>query len=205
MEIPYRREITLWVPRSAVSVSTTSHSLFPIRYSLLPLYLYMRNLIFSTLCLGFIISLTLGLTDNFSYVQQNSSVSSHSNNSNGNEKTFKSLTSQQSNSSSFQKSTLNLQAANLQNPHVLKINSTGTQLQGKISINGKVVKQLNNNQSEFNLSPYLSVGQQKVEISANYTPPSAAVNVEVNGSGNNISQQTGGNGSLNYKLDLIIQ
>ncbi len=167
----------------------------------------MRNLIFYALCVGFLISLSVGLTDNFSY-NQHSSVNFQSSNSNKNEdvKTFTSFSNQQSNSSSnFQRSTLNFPAANLNQPHVLKINSTGTQLQGEIIINGKVVKQLNNNQSEINLSPYLSTGQQKVEISANYTPPSAAVNVEVNGSGNNISQQTGGNGSLNYKLDLMIQ
>jgi hypothetical protein len=169
----------------------------------------MRNLIFYVLCVGFIISLTAGLTDNFSYIQQNSSVnsqsSSNSNNS-GNERTFISDKSQQSsNSSNFQRSTLNLQATNLNQPHVLKINSTGTQLQGQITINGKVVKQLSNNQSQINLSPYLSTGQQKVEISANYTPVSATVNVEVNGSGNNISQQSSGSGKLNYSLDLSVQ
>jgi hypothetical protein len=168
----------------------------------------MRNLIFYALCVGFFISLTAGLTDNFSYTQQNSSVNSHSSsnsNNGGDVKTFTSFRNQQSDNSSFQRSTLNLQSANLNQPHILKINSTGTQLQGQITINGKVVKQLNNNQSEINLSPYLSTGQQKIEISANYTPPSAAVNVEVNGSGSNISQQSGGNGSLNYKLDLTIQ
>lgn len=164
----------------------------------------MRNLILSALCIGFIISLTAGLTDNFSY-NKYSSVNSRTNNS-GDVKTFTSLRSQQSsNSSNFQRSTLNLKAANLNQPHVLKINSTGTQLQGEITINGKVVKQLTDNQSEINLSPYLSTGQQKVEISANYTPPSAAVNVEVNGSSSNLSQQTSGNGTLNYRLDLTIQ
>jgi hypothetical protein len=167
----------------------------------------MRKLIFYALCVGFIISLTAGLTDNFSYTQQNSSVNQSRSNSNGNNdvKTFTSFRNQQSGNSSFQRSTLSLQSANLNQPHILKINSTGTQLQGQIKINGKVVKELDNNQSEINLSPYLSTGQQKVEISANYTPLSAAVNVEVNGSGTNISQQTGGNGSLNYKLDLTIQ
>ena len=168
----------------------------------------MRNLIFFVLCVGFIISLTVGLTDNLSYVQQNSSVNQSSSNSNNSDdaKTFTSFKRQQlSNSSNFQRTSLNLQAVNLNQPHVLKINSTGTQLQGQITINGKVVKQLNSNQSEINLSPYLSTGQQKVQISANYTPPSAAVNVEVNGSGNNISQQASGNGTLNYSLDLTIQ
>lgn len=163
-------------------------------------YQNMQNLILYALCVGFIISLTAGFTNNLSYSQINSSVSSDSNTT----QTFTS-TSTQSNSSSIQRSTLSLSAANLKQPQILKINAQNARLQGEIAVNGKVVKRLNNNSSELDLSPYLSVGQQKVEISAQYSPSTAAVNVEVQGSGNNISQQTSGSGTLNYTLDLNVQ
>lgn len=158
----------------------------------------MQNLILYALCVGFIISLTAGLTNNLSYSQINSSASSDGN-------TTTTTTSTQSNSSSIQRSSLSLSAANLKQPQILKINAQNARLQGEIAVNGKVVKRLNNNSSELDLSPYLSVGQQKVEISAQYSPSTAAVNVEVQGSGNNISQQTSGSGTLNYTLDLNVQ
>ncbi len=156
----------------------------------------MQNLILYALCVGFIISLTAGFTNNLSYSQINSSASSDSNTT---------TTSTQSNSSSIQRSSLSLSAANLKQPQILKINAQNARLQGEIAVNGKVVKRLNNNSSELDLSPYLFVGQQKVEISAQYSPSTAAVNVEVQGSGNNISQQTSGSGTLNYTLDLNVQ
>lgn len=163
----------------------------------------MQNLILYALCVGFIISLTAGLTNNLS-ISQVSSSSSSSSNDTSTTKTFTSVTSEQSNSSSIQRSSLSLSAANLKQPQILKINAQNARLQGKISVNGKVVQRLNDNTSELNLSPYLSIGQQKVEISAQYSPSTAAVSVEVQGSGNNISQQTSGSGTLNYTLDLNV-
>ncbi|BAZ17296.1 hypothetical protein NIES4071_91740 [Calothrix sp. NIES-4071] len=163
----------------------------------------MQNLILYALCIGFIISLTAGFTNNLSYSQVSSSGSSSSDTSST--QTFTSNTSEQSNSSSIQRSSLNLSATNLKQPQILKINASHARLQGEISVNGKVVQRLNDNTTELNLSPYLSVGQQKVEISARYSPSTAAVSVEVQGSGNNISQQTSGTGTVNYTLDLSVQ
>ena len=161
----------------------------------------MQNLIFYALCVGLIISLTAGLTNNLSYSQISSEASSDS----GATQTFTSFTSKQSNSASTQRNSLSLSAANLKQPQILKINAPSARLQGEISINGKVVQRLNDSSSKLDLSPYLSVGQQKIEISAQYSPSTAAVSVEVQGSGNNISQQTSGSGRLNYTLDLDIQ
>ncbi|MEA5572515.1 hypothetical protein [Calothrix sp. UHCC 0171] len=123
-------------------------------------------------------------------------------------KSFTSIQTQNSNSSyssSIQESTISVNSENLQQPQTLKINSSGTEFKGEILINGKVIKRLDRNQSEINLSPYLSTGQQKIEIKANYKPASANVNVDIVSSGSNISQQTSGNGTLNYTLNLTVQ
>jgi hypothetical protein len=184
----------------------------------------MRNLLLYSLSVGLIISLWAGLSNNFSYSQQSSSIDSSNNssidsstnsNGNGDVQSFTSIetnqqTNQRSQSSSniqtnIQESTLSLNSTNLNQPQTLKINSSGTGLKGEISINGKVVQRLDRNQSKINLSPYLSTGTQKVEIKANYTPASADVSVEIEGSGSNISQQTSGSGTLNYTLNLTVQ
>jgi hypothetical protein len=177
----------------------------------------MRNLLLYSLSVGLIISLWAGLSNNFSYSQQSSSIdtsidSSVKSSGNSDVKSFTSIqTNQRSQdssseySSSIQESTISLSSVNLKEPQTLKISSSGTKLKGEISINGKVVQSLDKNQSEINLSPYLSTGKQKVEIKANYTPASADVSVEMSGSGSNISQQTSGNGTLNYILNLTVQ
>ena len=161
----------------------------------------MQNLVLYALCVGLVISLTSGLTNNFSYSQIDSSTSTDSNT-----QTFTSTNmNTQSNSSSIQRSSLSMSSENLKQPQILKINAPSARLQGEISVNGKVVQRLKDSNNELNLSPYLSVGQQKVEISAQYSPSTAAVSVEIEGSGNNISQKTSGTGNVNYSLDLNIQ
>ena len=77
---------------------------------------------------------------------------------------------------------------------------------GEISVNGKVVKQISNEKNvNIDLSRYLSVGEQKVEISARYNPPSSSVSVELNGPGTNVTQQNSGNGALNYSMDVSVR
>ncbi len=117
--------------------------------------------------------------------------------------TFVSQVNEQS--SQTQRTTLNLNAANLNQPHILSINSSATQLKGQIVVDGKVVKKLNKNNSQVNLSPYLSMGQHKVEISARYSPPTSGVNIQINGPGTNVTQQNSGEGALNYKIDVNVQ
>jgi hypothetical protein len=192
----------------------------------------MRKLLLYALSLGFIITLVAGFSNNFSYSQQTSSVKTtikakqtseqsslqkselntddtddyDEDYSDGDDVNFTSSNSQvSSNSSNIQRNSLSISTANLKQPHILKINSPNAKLQGEIKINGKVVRRLKNNQSEINLSPYLSVGQQKVQVSGRYTPATASVSVEMKSSDSNISQQSSGSGTLNYTLDLNVQ
>ncbi|MDJ0675816.1 MAG: hypothetical protein QNJ36_10620 [Calothrix sp. MO_167.B42] len=120
-------------------------------------------------------------------------------------KTFSSASQQSSSSSSYQKSSVGLNAANLGKPHMLSVHSSANQLTGEIRIDGKVVKQIRNNKVDINLSPYLSVGEHTVEISARYTPADSDVSIEFNAPGTSNNQQTSGNGSINYQMDVSVR
>jgi cytoskeletal protein RodZ len=144
--------------------------------------------------------------DNTSINSDSSSVNSATNNDDDDMKDSGTFISQQNDQSSqYQRSTLNLNAASLSQPHLLSINSSATKLRGQILVDGKVVKKLNKNSSEINLSPYLSMGQHNVEITARYSPPTSGVNVQINGPGTNVAQQNSGDGALNYKIDVNVQ
>jgi hypothetical protein len=120
-------------------------------------------------------------------------------------RTFTSQHSSSGDSFGYQKSSLTLSAANLSKPHILSINTSGAQMTGEITVNGKVVKQISNDKNvNIDLSRYLSVGEQKVEISARYNPPSSSVKVELSGPGTNVTQQNSGNGALNYSIDVSV-
>ncbi|MDY6900731.1 MAG: hypothetical protein SWZ49_22030 [Cyanobacteriota bacterium] len=110
-----------------------------------------------------------------------------------------------SNSSGYQRGQVSLSGANLSQPHLLIIETSATQLNGKIIVNGKVVQNLNSKKTEIDLSRYLSVGEHKVEISANYTPPMSPIKVELNAPNSNVTQETSGNGRLNYQLDISVR
>jgi hypothetical protein len=138
---------------------------------------------------------------------QNSSVviSSGSSSDMNRSRTFTSQHSSSGDSFAYQKSSLTLSAANLSKPHILSINTSGAQMTGEITVNGKVVKQISNDKNvNIDLSRYLSVGEQKVEISARYNPPSSSVKVELSGPGTNVTQQNSGNGALNYSIDVSV-
>ncbi|WP_026733013.1 hypothetical protein [Fischerella sp. PCC 9605] len=109
-----------------------------------------------------------------------------------------------SSSSDYQESAITLRAVNLRKPHILKINTSGSQLQGKITFNSKVIKQIRNKRVYIDLSRYLSVGKHVVEISARYSPASSSVNVEFSGPGVKTTQQTSGSGILNYTLNVSV-
>ncbi|GAX43987.1 hypothetical protein NIES4075_50020 [Tolypothrix sp. NIES-4075] len=144
-------------------------------------------------------------SDNTSINSDSTSVNSANNNDDDDmqDRTF--INQQNDQSSQYQRSTLNVDAASLSQPHILSINSSATQLRGEILVDGKVVKKLNKNSSEVNLSPYLSMGQHNVEITARYSPPTSGVNVQINGPGTNVAQQNSGDGALNYKIDVNVQ
>ncbi|MBD2608890.1 hypothetical protein H6G81_31330 [Scytonema hofmannii FACHB-248] len=145
-------------------------------------------------------------SDNTSINSDSTSVNSATNNDDDDMKDSGTFLSQQNDQSSqYQRSTLNVDAASLSQPHILSINSSATQLKGQIVVDGKVVKRLNKNSSEINLSPYLSMGQHNVEITARYSPPTSGVSVQINGPGTNVAQQNSGDGALNYKIDVNVQ
>ncbi|HEY9640616.1 MAG TPA: hypothetical protein V6C57_09030 [Coleofasciculaceae cyanobacterium] len=108
--------------------------------------------------------------------------------------------STQSGSFSQQQTTLNLNAANLKQPYILSVSTAGAQLNGQIVLDGKVIQVLSSDRAQINLSPYLTVGQHTVEISADYAPASSSIRVEFSGVGTSISQQTSGSGRLRHIL-----
>ncbi|WP_088240494.1 hypothetical protein [Calothrix rhizosoleniae] len=141
-----------------------------------------------------------------SQTSQNSQTSVVQSDDNSDMNSNFSVSSQQStSSSSFQKSSVGLNAANLGKPHILSIQTSGNQLNGEIRIDGKVVKQIRNKKVDVNLSPYLSVGEHQVEISARYTPTDADVSIEFNAPGTSNNQQTSGDGELKYQMDVIVR
>ena len=115
-------------------------------------------------------------------------------------------TSQRSSSSyGSQESTLSLNKADLNEPHMLSIKTSGKRLIGKIVVNDELVKQLRGDEVEFDLSPYLSVGENTVEINARYAPASSSVDIEMNGPETNVSQQNSGNGTISSNINIMVR
>ena len=110
-----------------------------------------------------------------------------------------------SSSSGYQSSSLTLSKANLSEPHILSITTSGKRLTGKVVINDKVTKKLYGNKIEFDLSPHLSVGKNTVEIDAGYAPASSNLEIEMNGPGSTVSQQSSGNGVVNSNLNIMVK
>lgn len=160
----------------------------------------MKKLIYIICSAAVLISVSAAFASNFANNNSNNNPKNNIMNSNSN-----SFTSFTSNSSGYQRGKVSLSATNLSQPHLLKIESSATQLNGRVIVNGKVVKKLSSKTTEIDLSRYLSVGEHKVEISANYAPATSPIKVELNAPNNNLSQQTSGNGTLNYQLDVSIR
>ncbi|AFY59146.1 hypothetical protein Riv7116_6830 [Rivularia sp. PCC 7116] len=110
-----------------------------------------------------------------------------------------------SNSSGYHRGQVILSAANLSQPHILKVETSATQLSGKIIVNETVVQNLSSNKTEIDLSPYLSLGEHKVEISANYAPAPSSIKVEFNAPNSSITNETNGKGVFNYLLDITVR
>ena len=107
--------------------------------------------------------------------------------------------------SSSQQSSIKINAENLRLPYLLRVNLSGNKLTGYIKINGKVIKQLNLNNHQFNLSPYLSIDKNTIEILAQYEPPSSVVEIEFLGCDTRVVQQTSGSGVLDYTLVVMVE
>ena len=162
----------------------------------------MKNLLFLICSAAALITISAVFAGNFVNNNQSTVAQSDINNMNSNSSSSTTFTS---NSSGYQRGTLSLSGANLSQPHILKIEASATKLNGKIVVNGKVVKNLNHKTTEIDLSRYLSVGEHQVEISANYSPVMSPITVELNAPNSNVTQQTSGNGILNYQLDISVR
>ena len=94
----------------------------------------------------------------------------------------------------------------LKYPHILSIKTTdNTQMNGEVSVDGVVIKKLQGSQISFNLAPYLTKGDKKVEISGTYKPASSSVEIEFSGPSTSVTQQMGGNGRLNQTIVITVR
>lgn len=98
-----------------------------------------------------------------------------------------------------------LQAARLNQPYTLTVETTSRALNATIKVDGQTIKTLTNQSEAVNLSPYLSAGQHTIEISGTYSPTSANVQVLLTGPGTQISQQVSGGGTLSQTLQISVQ
>ncbi len=184
----------------------------------------MRNLLFFACGVAMLVTVTTAFAhQNFIHSSQSSSVNSNSNSdmstfsstsqtsssdssdSSGTQQSFTTSQNTSDSSGGTQHTVFNLNAANLSQPHILSIKTSGNQLTGEITVNGKLIKRLNKNSENINISPFLSVGEQTVKISARYAPASSSVNVGLSGPGTNVLQQNSGNGILNYTMDVTVR
>lgn len=106
--------------------------------------------------------------------------------------------------SSYQQATVNIDLKNLRQPYILSVKSSGTQLTGHVRVNGKVIKQLNINDDQFNLSPYLAIGKNTIELSASYSPSRSLIEIALLGTDTRIVQQTSGTGILRHTLIVVV-
>jgi len=121
--------------------------------------------------------------------------------------TYSQSSSRSSTQSSQQQTTaINLNATALRSPHVLSVTTAANnRLTGKVMVDGVEVKKLQANQTTFNLVPYLTKGDNKVEIVGEYRPVSSKVAIKFSGPGTQISQQVGGSGKLRQTLIITIR
>ncbi|URD49933.1 hypothetical protein [Chroococcidiopsis sp. CCNUC1] len=185
--------------------SITNYQL-PITTHFLPTHLKML--------IGFIIAV-LGLSSPLNYYQNNLSLPSNSqtikpmnySRSYSYSHSVASTYSQSSTQSSQQQTTgISLNATALRSPHILSVAIAGnTRLTGKVMVDGVEVKKLQASQTSFNLVPYLTKGDNKVEIVGEYRPVSSNVAIKLSGPGTQISQQVSGNGKLRQTLIITIR
>jgi hypothetical protein len=111
-----------------------------------------------------------------------------------------------SQSSQQQTTGISLNANALRSPHVLSITTTtNTRLTGKVMVDGVEVRKLQAGQTTFNLVPYLTKGDNKVEIVGEYRPVASNVSIKFSGPQTQVSQQVGGNGKLRQTLIITVR
>ncbi len=105
---------------------------------------------------------------------------------------------------SCQQASINVDSKNLGLPYILNIKISGTQLTGQVKVNGRIIKQFNSNNNQLNLSPFLSIGKNTIEILAPYSPSLTFMRVELLGPDTRVFQQTSGTGVLSHTLIVIV-
>ncbi len=105
-----------------------------------------------------------------------------------------------------QETSMSLPAEDLHDPFTLTIKSASSaaSLTGTIKLNGKVLRSLDANTTEINLSEHLSQGKHKIEVEGRYSPDSSAVEVSLRSRSSETVQEMGGSGQLNQVIHLSI-
>lgn len=106
----------------------------------------------------------------------------------------------------MQVTTYQINAVTLKRPCWLSVRTSNfTSIQGRITLNGRVINSLKNTNTRLDLARYLKVGKNTITISGNYYPADDSVTVEFDSRDIRLQQQTGGNGRLNQILILEVK
>jgi hypothetical protein len=79
-----------------------------------------------------------------------------------------------------------------------------TNLQGQVSLNGKIINRLNTTEKNLDLSSQLKRGSNQLIITGKYFTPDSTVSIHLKGLNTEVHQQTGGNGLLNQMLVIEV-
>lgn len=110
------------------------------------------------------------------------------------------------NSSVQQTTAISLGSTALKTPQILSVKATGnTKLIGQITVNGKAIAKLQDDRVSLNLSSYLTLGINKIEILGSYKPETASVEIQFFGSDTLATQQIGRYGQLQQILIIKIR
>lgn len=140
------------------------------------------------------------------FIHTNNRVVGESGNSMNNVNNHSASTNWHHSSSSQRQDSVSFSSTAKQQPYILSVAAnTPTQVTGQIFLNGVVVQELQKNNTSINLSPLLSKGKQKIEISGSYKPASSSVFVNLSGPGTEVTQQTGGSGRLAQTLIIDVR
>jgi hypothetical protein len=93
----------------------------------------------------------------------------------------------------------------LQQPLTLAVSVQGSQVTGKIQINGKTIKTIQSQQIFLNISPYLRPGTNTIAVSGSSQTPRGAFRLELSGHGHHLSQQTSGNSQFMQNLTITVR
>jgi hypothetical protein len=108
---------------------------------------------------------------------------------------------------SVQESSLELDRADLQDPHILTVrpSADARQVRGTITLDGKPLKTLGRGTVKIDLSPYLRKGRHKLRVVGSYRPVGASVEISLEGPSAEISQEVGGNGTVNQTIAIDVK